>query len=101
MDELEQMKDLAPGLRALSAVVGSQGVAAAAVAGNFEITYLMKKDRISLERDNLYTFALASGISLQLAKFLEQQSFSSVPLSSNFVHRDDVQGIELRSMTPD
>jgi epoxyqueuosine reductase QueG len=63
--------------------------------------FLMKKDRVSHERDNLRTTALASGLSLQLAKFLEQQGFPSVPVSANFVYRDDVQGIEMGSMIPD
>jgi epoxyqueuosine reductase len=51
--------------------------------------YLMKIDRLAHERDNLRTNALASGIAAQLAKFLEQKGYPSVPVVANEVYRQD------------
>ncbi|MBI4832562.1 MAG: epoxyqueuosine reductase, partial [Candidatus Lindowbacteria bacterium] len=51
--------------------------------------YLMKKDRRSHERDNIRTNLLASGMALQLAKFLEQKGYASVAVAANEVFRQD------------
>lgn len=54
--------------------------------------YLMKTDRLALEKDCLRANALASGIALHLAKYLEQQGYPSVPVAANLVYRSEVPG---------
>ncbi|MDY6843526.1 MAG: hypothetical protein SVW57_05480 [Thermodesulfobacteriota bacterium] len=49
----------------------------------------MKKDFYSHEQNNIHTSVLSSGISLQLAKFLEQKGHPSVPIASNLVYRQN------------
>jgi len=51
--------------------------------------FLSKRDRRSHERNNLETNALSSGISLHLAKYLEQKGIPSAPLCANEVYRRD------------
>jgi epoxyqueuosine reductase len=51
--------------------------------------FLMKKDFLSHERDNIFKNAQSSGISLGLADFLEQKGYPSVPLASNVRYRSD------------
>jgi len=62
--------------------------------------FLSKEDRLSHERDNLQTNAVASGLALHVAKYLEQKGFPSVPLAANEVYRTDVPGGPL-AMQPD
>jgi epoxyqueuosine reductase len=62
--------------------------------------FLMKKDRLSHERNNFRAHALASGTSLHLSKFLEQKGYPSVPVASNDVYRYDTQHGS-RDMFPD
>ncbi len=45
---------------------------------NLIYPFLRKKDRLSLERDNLRTNSLAAGISLQLSDWLEQKGYPSI-----------------------
>ena len=49
--------------------------------------YLMKKERLPLERAFIQANALASGIALHLANFLVQKGFPSVPVAANNVFR--------------
>ena len=51
--------------------------------------FLMKKDFLSHERDNVLKNTLSSGISLGLADFLEQKGHPSVALASNEKYRSD------------
>ena len=51
--------------------------------------FLMKKDFLCHERDNLLKNALSSGISLGLADFLEQKGYPSAPLAANIRYRSD------------
>jgi epoxyqueuosine reductase len=54
--------------------------------------FLQKKDRISHERDNYRTNGLASGLSLQLAKWLDQKGYPSIAQATNDVYRRDTLG---------
>lgn len=51
------------------------------------VPYLMKKDRLALEKAFIQANALASGIALHLANFLTQKGFPSVPVAANNVFR--------------
>ncbi len=51
--------------------------------------YLAKKDRLSYERNYNHTTFLASGMALQLANFLKQKGFDSVPVAANETYRND------------
>jgi epoxyqueuosine reductase QueG len=51
--------------------------------------FLMKKDRRAHEKDNLNTNSLAGGLSLQLAKWLDQKGCPSLPQAPNDVYRRD------------
>jgi epoxyqueuosine reductase len=51
--------------------------------------FLMKKDFLSHERDNILKNSQSSGISLLLADFLEQKGYPSLPLSANLKYRSD------------
>ena len=51
--------------------------------------FLMKKDFLSHERDNVLRNVQSSGISLGLADFLEQKGYPSVPLAANEKYRPD------------
>lgn len=51
--------------------------------------FLAKKDRRSHVVNNLQTNALSSGLSLQLARYLQQKGHPSVPLVANEVYRED------------
>jgi epoxyqueuosine reductase len=62
--------------------------------------FLSKKDRRAHERDNIRVNTLASGAALNLAKYLEQKGYPSVPLASNNVYRPEVPGGRL-AMMPD
>jgi epoxyqueuosine reductase len=53
--------------------------------------YLSKKDRRSHERNNLATNALASGIALHLATYLEQKGIPSKAICANEVYRTDTE----------
>lgn len=59
---------------------------------NLIYPFLRKKDRLSLERDNLRTNSLAAGISLQLAEWLEQKGYPSMAQAANEVYRRDTPG---------
>jgi epoxyqueuosine reductase len=51
--------------------------------------FLMKKDFLSHERDNVLRNVQSSGISLGLADFLEQKGHPSLPLAANEKYRSD------------
>ena len=51
--------------------------------------FLMKKDFLSHERDNVLKNAQSSGIALLLANFLEQKGHPSVPIAANLMYRRD------------
>ena len=53
--------------------------------------YLRKEDHDSYDLDNVRTNTLASGIALEVASFIEQQGFASVPLAANLVYRADTK----------
>lgn len=53
--------------------------------------YLRKEDHRSHERNNVRTNTLASGIALEMAKFLEQKGHQSVPQAANLVYRTDTK----------
>jgi len=52
--------------------------------------FLAKRDRRAHERDNIRANTLSSGIALNLAKWLEQEGYPSVPIASNNVYRLEV-----------
>ena len=54
--------------------------------------FLAKKDRRAHEKDNIDTNALAGGLSLQLAKWLDQKGYPSLPQAPNDVYRQDTPG---------
>jgi epoxyqueuosine reductase len=54
--------------------------------------YLMKKDRLPLERDFIRANALASGIAVHLANYLRQKGYPAVPVAANLVYRPEVPG---------
>jgi len=54
--------------------------------------YLMKKNRLALEKDFIRANALASGIAFQLANYLEQRGYPSVPVAANLVYRLEAPG---------
>ncbi|MEA3470163.1 MAG: epoxyqueuosine reductase [Thermodesulfobacteriota bacterium] len=62
--------------------------------------FLSKKDRRFHERNNLETNALSGGISLHLAKYLEQKGIPSTPLCANEVYRTDTE-YGILEMKPD
>jgi epoxyqueuosine reductase QueG len=68
---------------------------------NAVLSYLMKKDRISHEMNNLQTNSLASGIALHLANYLIQKGYESVPVAANFVYRGDPQSFDISDGFPD
>jgi epoxyqueuosine reductase QueG len=51
--------------------------------------YLMKRDHLSQQKDNTRANKVASGIALDLARFLEQKGYPSYPVASNQVYRED------------
>jgi epoxyqueuosine reductase QueG len=62
--------------------------------------YLMKKDRLSHERNNLITNSIASGIALHLAKFLQKKGYRSVPVAANYFYREDTLHAEGEEIFP-
>lgn len=62
--------------------------------------YLMKKERLALERAFIKANALASGIALHLANFLNQKGFPSVPVAANNVFRP-TDATQLSCYVPD
>ncbi len=62
--------------------------------------FLMKKDRISHERDNIRANTMASGTSIDLARYLDQMGHPSHPLTANNVYRKDTKRGAL-DMMPD
>ena len=62
--------------------------------------FLSKKDRLSHERDNILTNTLSSGVSLNLAKYLEQKGHPSAAVGVNNVYRPETPG-GLFDMHPD
>ncbi|MFA4910851.1 MAG: epoxyqueuosine reductase [Desulfobacteria bacterium] len=54
-------------------------------------SFLKKEDRCSHEIDQIHTNALASGISLEIAMFLEQKGYPSVAQAANIVYRRDTE----------
>ncbi len=53
--------------------------------------FLMKEDRRSHERDNIRSNTLASGTSIDLARYLDQMGHPSYALSANNVYRKDTK----------
>jgi epoxyqueuosine reductase QueG len=51
-------------------------------------------------RDNIRTNVLASGISLELANFLNQKGYPSVPLNANTAYRDDTENGRYDELPP-
>lgn len=51
--------------------------------------YLMKKDHLSQQKDNTKVNKIASGIALDLMRFLEHKGYPSYPVASNQVYRQD------------
>jgi epoxyqueuosine reductase len=51
--------------------------------------FLMKKDRRAHERDNIRANTMASGTSIDLARYLDQMGHPSYPLTANNVYRKD------------
>jgi len=51
--------------------------------------FLQKKDRLSHERNNIATNTMASGIALELANYLNQKGYPSIPVASNQVYRKE------------
>jgi epoxyqueuosine reductase len=70
---------------------GARSAISFAVALDQELIppFLMKKDFLSHERNNVLKNAQSSGISLGLADFLEQKGNPSAPLASNIRYRSD------------
>lgn len=54
-------------------------------------SFLKKEDRLGHEIDQIHTNALASGISLEMAMFLEQKGYPSVAQAANIVYRRDTE----------
>jgi epoxyqueuosine reductase QueG len=54
--------------------------------------FLRKEDRVSHERDNYTVNGLASGLSLQLSRWLDQKGYPSIGQASNDVYRRDTPG---------
>jgi epoxyqueuosine reductase QueG len=54
--------------------------------------FLGKEDRVSHEQDNFRVNGYASGLSLQLSKWLDQKGYPSLAQASNDVYRSDVPG---------
>ena len=54
--------------------------------------YLMKKERTTFENEIIRVNALASGIALHLAKYLDQKGYPSVPVAANNVFRTPNSG---------
>lgn len=53
--------------------------------------YLAKKDRRSHERDNIQANTMASGTSIDLARYLDQMGHTSYAVSANNVYRKDTK----------
>jgi epoxyqueuosine reductase len=53
--------------------------------------YLRKEDHRSHQLDNVRTNTFANGISLEIATFLEQKGYPTVPLAANLVYRTDTK----------
>lgn len=62
--------------------------------------YLRKEDHHSHELNNIRTNTLASGIALEMAKFLEQKRHPSVPQAANLVYRTDTKHGEYDEVPP-
>ena len=54
--------------------------------------YLMKKDRLALEKELIRVNVTASGIGLHLAKYLSQKGYPSVAVAANNVFRPPASG---------
>jgi epoxyqueuosine reductase QueG len=54
--------------------------------------FLQKEDRLSHEQDNYRTNGLAGGLSLQLARWLDQKGYPSIAQAPNDVYRRDTPG---------
>ncbi|MBI9085999.1 MAG: epoxyqueuosine reductase [Desulfobacterales bacterium] len=62
--------------------------------------YLRKEDHGSHYTDNIRTNTLASGIGLEMANFLKQKGFPSVPLAANLEYRTETPNGILDEMPP-
>lgn len=62
--------------------------------------FLQKKDRLSHDRDNVQANILASGIALEVANFLSQKGYPSLPQASNLVYRTDTPNGALDEKPP-
>ena len=51
--------------------------------------YFAKKDHTSHFQDNIHKNVIASGISLELANYLDQKGYPSIALNSNAAYRSD------------
>ena len=60
---------------------------AVAIDQDLILPYLMKKNRLALEKEFIRANALASGIALHLANYLAQKGYPSVPVAANNVFR--------------
>jgi epoxyqueuosine reductase len=56
--------------------------------------YLMKRERLAFEQENIRANALASGIALHVANYLQQKGYPSVPVAANLVYRLEASGGE-------
>jgi epoxyqueuosine reductase len=62
--------------------------------------YLRKEDHRSHEKDNVRASVIASGISLEIASFLNQKGYPSVPQPSNLAYRTDTKNGPLDEIPP-
>ncbi len=63
-------------------------------------SFISKKDFESFNVNNVRTNTLVSGISMDLAKYLEMKGFRSVPLTANIDYRKDTKGGVLDELPP-
>ncbi len=63
--------------------------------------FLSKKDRRSYQHDHVRAHVLSSGISFELASYLEQRGCSSHPLNSNNFYRTDASPAGAFDLIPD
>jgi len=53
------------------------------------LPYLTKQDRLSVERDVIHVNSRASGISLEMASYLQMRGFAAAPVLANMRYRPD------------
>ncbi len=62
--------------------------------------YLQKKERLSHESDNVRTTTLSSGLSYEMANYLNQKGHKTVPVAANMVYRTDTPNGPLDEKPP-